>query len=179
MSTNSGIPGQVFITLISLIFGLIMMIIALSNLTKKFEDQYDKKTKDIAIVYNDKFEKEVTRYIEKKDAVGDYEKLQEELNDYKENIMLYAAEYYDWMGKSKDIKEILRESALFFLLGGLLSLPAYALYEYIDVSLGCFLASFVILFYGFAVWNVIRYIKEEGYIDEKYSEYELRRIKDW
>jgi len=179
MSTNISISIETLLAIIPLIFGLIMMVVTFINLTKKFEDQYDRKTKDIAIVYDDKFQREITTYIEKKDAGGDYEILQEDLNDCKENIMIYASEYYDWMEKPKEIKKLLRKTAIYFLVGSLLSPLAYVVFEYINASLGFIFAFFVICIFLNAFMNIVEYIQEENSIDEKYSEYELGRIKDW
>lgn len=179
MNINTGIPIEAFLAIFSLFFGLIMMVIALITLTKKFEDQYDRKTKDIAIVYADKFEREIERYIKKRGVVEDYEILQEELNDRRENIMIYASEYYDWMEKSTEIKGLLRNTALYFLGGGLLSPLACTLYVYANADLGTILTIFIMLLFAKAIMNLISYIQQEGDIDEKYSEYELGRIKNW
>jgi Ca2+/Na+ antiporter len=179
MNINTGIPIEIFLAILPLIIGLIMMVISLIALTKKFEDQYDGKTKEIAIVYDDKFEREINRYIEKKKSAEDYEIQQEELNDRRENIMIYASEYYNWMGKSTEIKGLLRNTAMYFLGGGILSPFACALYVYVNVDLAAILGIFVILLFAKAIMNFISYIRQEGYIDEKYSKYELRRIKDW
>lgn len=177
---NTEISIDVFLAIFSMIFGLIMMIIALINLTKKFEDQYDKKTKDIAIVYDDKFEREIERYIEKKKSAGEheYEILQEELNDCKERIMIYAAEYYDWMEQSKNVKKLLRDTALYFLGGGLLGFFASVLRIYAPEFFTFVLVLGVLAFVK-AFINIIYYMREESKIDDKYTEYELRRIKDW
>lgn len=169
---------EIFLSLIPLLFGAFMIVVNLVTLTKKFEDQYDKKTKEIAIVYDDKFQKEIEIYIKKKNTTKDYEILQEELNYCKEKIMKYANEYYEWMEKSKETKKLLRKTALYFLLGGILGFIATIIYLY-AIELFPFILMFDILIFALGFGGLVDYIRIEGYIDEKYNEYELGRIKEW
>ena len=115
---------EICLYLLPLIFGFITLLLQ----TKNFEDEYDRKIKEISIIYDSKFEEKLADYVNFKseqletsnlEVEKDLERFEEERYVYIESLLNYANEYRKWTTMTIAIKSHIRYQSFAFLLSGL------------------------------------------------------------
>lgn len=173
--------GGILEYLLPLIFGFVTLVLQ----TKNFEDEYDKKIKEISIVYDNKFEEKLSEYIilkarkqeaSKKLTEKDLEKFEEERYEHIENLLNYANEYRKWTTMTITIKSHIRYQSFAFLLSGIL----LVLSKYVPERIVSFLEGAGIFLFTAAFLHITyHYLMFRRKLDKKYNQLELRSIKNW
>lgn len=183
MNTNEvlDIFREICLYFIPLIFGFITLLLQ----TKNFEDEYDRKIKEISIVYDNRFEEKLADYVNFKsrkleitrtEVEKDLERFEEERYVYIENLLNYANEYRKWTTMTMTTKSHIRYQSFTFLLSGILLVFSI----YIPEKMSSFLQIVGIVSFIVALFHMVyHYLIFRPKLDRKYNQLELRSTKEW
>lgn len=172
---------EICLYFIPFIVGFITLLLQ----TKNFEDEYDRKIKEVSIVYDSRFEEKLAEYVDFKskkreitdlEVEKDLEKFEEERYAYIESLLNYANKYRKWTTMTITTKSQIRYQSFAFLLSGILLISSI----YIPGRMNLFPQVIGIGLLIIASFHMIyHYLVFRPRLDKKYNQLELRSTKDW
>ncbi len=172
---------EICLYFIPFIFGFLTLLLQ----TKNFEDEYDRKIKEISIVYDSRFEEKLAEYVDFKSkkietsnlkVKKDLEEFEEERYVYIESLLNYANEYRKWTTMTITTKSHIRYQSFAFLLSGVLLISSIYISERVNLFPQVIGIALLIIASSHMIHH---YLIFRPRLDKKYNQLELRSTKDW